>query len=199
MDYSRHSRQQLEEALLSDDVPSSRQTWSALGCNDTAEQADASHRSICLRRALLRTRLAVARELLLREAYARLVKQSTLNSPEAAREYLRLHFAHLAHEVFVVVLLDAQNQVLACEEAFRGTLTQTAVYPREVVRTALWHGAAACLFAHNHPSGAAEPSRADELLTRTLRDALALVDVRVVDHLVFAGGRFASFAERGLI
>jgi DNA repair protein RadC len=125
--------------------------------------------------------------------------RALFHSPAAAREHLRLHLAALPYEAFVVVFLDAQNRALACEEMFRGTLTQVSVHPREIVRVALEVGAAACLFAHQHPSGTAEPSRADELLTRALKEALSLVDVRVVDHLVFAGGHFCSFAERGLI
>jgi DNA repair protein RadC len=102
-------------------------------------------------------------------------------------------------EVFVVVLLDAQNGVLATEELFAGTLTQTSVYPREVVKTALRHNAAAVIFAHNHPSGIAEPSQADQLLTVNLKQALALVDIKVLDHFIVAGGSAISFAERGLL
>jgi DNA repair protein RadC len=122
-----------------------------------------------------------------------------LASPSAVRDYLRLLLASREHEVFVVVLLDAQNRVLSCEELFRGTLTQTSVYPREVVKVALAANAGAAIFAHNHPSGCSEPSRADELLTQTLKAALALVDVKVLDHFVVAGASAISFAERGLL
>jgi DNA repair protein RadC len=122
-----------------------------------------------------------------------------LASPATVRDYLRLLLAGREHEVFVVVLLDAQNRVLSCEELFRGTLTQTSVYPREVVKTALAANAGAAIFAHNHPSGCSEPSRADELLTQTLKSALALVDVKVLDHFVVAGASAISFAERGLL
>ena len=122
-----------------------------------------------------------------------------LASPAAVRDYLRLLLAGREHEVFVVVLLDAQNRVLSCEELFRGTLTQTSVYPREVVKVALAANAGAAIFAHNHPSGCSEPSRADELLTQTLKSALALVDVKVLDHFVVAGAQAISFAERGLL
>jgi DNA repair protein RadC len=101
--------------------------------------------------------------------------------------------------VFVVILLDAQHRVLSVDELFRGTLTQTSVYPREVVKVALRANAAAVIFAHNHPSGVAQPSQADELLTRTLKDALALVDVKVLDHFIVAGTSILSFAERGLL
>jgi len=101
--------------------------------------------------------------------------------------------------VFVGLFLDTQHRLIAAEELARGTLAQTSVYPREVVKTALARNAAAVIFAHNHPSGVAEPSRADELLTQALRNALALVDVRTLDHLVVAGSRVTSFAERGLL
>jgi DNA repair protein RadC len=105
----------------------------------------------------------------------------------------------LEHEVFAVLFLDAQNRLIAYEELFRGTLTQTSVYPREIVKAALKHNAAGLILAHNHPSGVAEPSLQDQALTRTLAEALALVDVRVMDHFVVAGGGTVSFAERGLI
>jgi DNA repair protein RadC len=123
----------------------------------------------------------------------------SLASPSAVRDYLRILLSGREHEVFVVVLLDAQNRVLSCEEMFRGTLTQTSVYPREVVKVALAANAAAVIFAHNHPSGCREPSRADELLTQTLRSALGLVDVKVLDHFVVARAEAISFAERGLL
>jgi DNA repair protein RadC len=122
-----------------------------------------------------------------------------LSSPGAVRDFLRLTLARREHEVFLSVLLDAQNRVLACEELFRGTLTQTSVYPREVVKCALAHNAAAVIFAHNHPSGVAEPSHADQVLTQSLKQALALVDIKVLDHFIVAGSASLSFAERGLI
>ena len=103
------------------------------------------------------------------------------------------------HEIFAVLFLDARHQLLAMEEMFRGTLTQTSVYPREVVKRALERNAAAVMLAHNHPSGVAEPSRADEFLTQTLKTALALVDVRVLDHVIVAAGQSVSMAERGLM
>jgi DNA repair protein RadC len=122
-----------------------------------------------------------------------------MNSPGAARDYLCLALAGQAHEVFTVLFLDAQHRLISCEEMFRGTLTQTSVYPREVVKQALRHNCAAVILAHNHPSGVAEPSRADEALTRALQGALSLVDVRVLDHIVVAGTQSISFAERGLL
>lgn len=122
-----------------------------------------------------------------------------LAAPGAVRDYLRLSLAGKEHEVFIVILLDARNRVIRYEELFRGTLTQTSVYPREVVKLALAVNAGAAIFAHNHPSGVAEPSPADELLTRQLKSALALVDVRVLDHFIVAGAESISFAERGLL
>ena len=124
---------------------------------------------------------------------------SALTSPGAVRDFLRLTLGARAHEVFVVLFLDAQHRVLSSAELFRGTLTQTSVYPREVVKAALAANAAAVIFAHNHPSGVAQPSQADELLTRQLKEALALVEVRVLDHFIVAGNQTLSFAERGLL
>ncbi len=129
-----------------------------------------------------------------------LKRRSALTTPGAVRDYLRLHLAGLEHEVFMALWLDAQNRLIAAEELFRGSLTQTSVYPREIVKQALRHNAAAVVLAHNHPSGVAEQSRADELLTRELKLALALVDVRVLDHFIVAAqSPPLSFAERGLL
>jgi DNA repair protein RadC len=123
-----------------------------------------------------------------------------LSSPRAVRDWLRLTLASLPHEVFMVLLLDAQNRLIAATELFRGTLAQTSVHPREVVKLALSHNAAGAILAHNHPSGVAEPSRADEALTQALRQALALVDVKLLDHFIVAGASDPlSFAERGLL
>ena len=138
-------------------------------------------------------------ELLRRALIAEARQASVLTSPEAVRDYLRLSLAALPHEAFVVLFLDSQHRLLAADELFRGTLAQTCVYPREIVKAALAHNAAAVIFAHNHPSGVAEPSRADELLTQSLKQALALVDIRTLDHFVVAGSRVVSFAERGLL
>jgi DNA repair protein RadC len=143
--------------------------------------------------------LAAATELARRSLQEGLKAASALTSPGAVRDYLRLVLAARDHEVFVVLFLDAQHRVLRSAELFRGTLTQTSVYPREVVRAALSANAAAVIFAHNHPSGIAQPSQADELLTRQLREALALVDIRVLDHFIVAGNQTLSFAERGLL
>ncbi len=129
----------------------------------------------------------------------RLQNGDALNSPQAVRDYLQLLLAARQQEVFVVIFLDTQHRVVATEELFLGTLSQTSVYPREVVKRALAHNAAAVIFAHNHPSGIAEPSHADEVITSILKQALALVEVRVLDHILVAGGKTLSFAERGLL
>jgi len=120
-----------------------------------------------------------------------------LNSPRAVRDYLRLLLGGRNHEVFMALFLDAQNRVLSSEELFRGTLTQTSVYPREIVVRALHHNAAGVILAHNHPSGVAEPSQADRWLTDQLKAALGLVDVKVIDHFIVAGSEGFSFCERG--
>nr|MBL8410521.1 DNA repair protein RadC [Dechloromonas sp.] len=126
--------------------------------------------------------------------------RDTFSSPGVVRDWLRLKLASKAHEVFMALWLDAQNRLLKADELFSGTLTQTSVYPREVVKTALATNAAAVILAHNHPSGVAEPSRADEMLTRSLKEALAMVDVKVLDHFIVAGNAPPlSFAERGLL
>jgi len=143
--------------------------------------------------------VAAVLELARRSLAQQLQQRPILDSPERVKDYLGLHIAHLGHEVFAVLFLDAQNRLLKFEALFSGTLTQTSVYPREVVKRALACRAAAVVLAHNHPSGAAEPSRADEFLTHTLKNALQLVDVRVLDHIVVAQGQVVSFAERGLL
>jgi DNA repair protein RadC len=123
-----------------------------------------------------------------------------MNSPNACREFLQMKMCQLEHEVFSVVFLDAQHRAIKYEEMFTGTLTQTSVYPREVVKRALHHNAAAVIFAHNHPSGVSEPSQSDRMLTDALKQALALVDVRVLDYFIVAGmSPILSFAERGMI
>ena len=146
-----------------------------------------------------RAQFEAAFELARRSLKEDLRANNALTSPGAVRDYLRLAIADLQHEVFVCLWLDAQHRVIGCEELFRGTLTQTSVYPREIVKAALKANAAAVIFAHNHPSGAAQPSQADELLTRNLKDALALVEVKVLDHFIVAGRQALSFAERGLL
>jgi DNA repair protein RadC len=141
----------------------------------------------------------IARELLTRWLNEEIKTGASMNSPQAVRDYLKMHFAGREYESFVVIFLTAQHHVIAAEELFRGTLTQTSVYPREVVKASLKHNSAAVLFAHNHPSGVTEPSQSDRMLTDALKQALALVDVRVLDHFVVAGNQTMSFAERGMI
>jgi DNA repair protein RadC len=146
--------------------------------------------------AQLQAVLEMARRALGEELKAR----DALSTPAAVRDWLRLHLGALPHEAFVALWLDAQNRLLAHDTLFTGTLTQTSVYPREVVKRALARNAAAVVLAHNHPSGVAEPSAADRQLTEALREALALVDVKVLDHFIVAGpGSPFSFAEKGLI
>ncbi len=143
--------------------------------------------------------LQAATELIRRALAAEMKSGISVSSPAAVRDFLRLSIQSRPVEVFVGLFLDAQNRVIAVEELFSGTLTQTSVFPREVVRRTLHHNAAAVIFAHNHPSGVAEPSHADEMLTRALKEALSLIDVRVLDHFVVGRGAILSFAERGLI
>ncbi len=128
-----------------------------------------------------------------------LQQQDVLNSPQAVRDYLVLKLGSLTREVFLVLFLDTQNRLVATEEMFSGSLKETSVYPREVVKRALHHNAAALIFAHNHPTGIAQQSSADELLTKQLKLALDLVDVRVLDHFIVAGNNTLSFTEKGLI
>ncbi|MEZ0238193.1 MAG: DNA repair protein RadC [Methylophilaceae bacterium] len=146
-----------------------------------------------------RAELAAVLEIARRSLAARLQQTPVFDSPQTVKDYLQLQLASKPHEVFAVLFLDTQHRLLAFEELFRGTLNQASVYPREVVKRALALNAAAAILAHNHPSGVAEPSRADEALTQALKAALALVDVRVLDHFVVARGSVVSFAERGLL
>ena len=146
-----------------------------------------------------RAQLLAVLELARRALAQQLKAREVFSSPDAVKNYLQLHLARRPHEVFAALFLDAQNRLIALEELFRGTLTQTSVYPREVVVKALHHHAASVVLAHNHPSGTVQPSRADESLTHALKAALALVDVRVLDHVIVAPGEALSMAERGLL
>ena len=146
-----------------------------------------------------KAKLQVAKELVRRSLAESMRYRDALSSPALVRDYLRMTLAGREYEVFMVLFLDAQNRVISPEEMFRGTLTQTSVYPREVVKRSLATNAAGVILAHNHPSGVAEPSQADAMLTRALKEALALVDVRVLDHFVVAGTGVTSFAERGML
>jgi len=146
-----------------------------------------------------RAELIAVLELARRALAQQLRERTAFDSPQAVRDYLQLHLAGRAHEVFAVLFLDSQHRLIAMEELFRGTLTQTSVYPREVVLHALHHQAAAVVLAHNHPSGSVQPSAADTALTQTLKAALALLDVRVLDHIIVAPGAALSMAEQGLV
>ena len=146
-----------------------------------------------------RSEVVAVLELARRAMTQQLRERTVFATPDTVKQYVQLHLAARPHEVFAVLFLDSQNRLQAMEELFRGTLTQTSVYPREVVLRALHHQAAAVVLAHNHPSGTVQPSRADEALTQTLKAALALIDVRVLDHVVVAPGLAFSFAESGLL
>ena len=146
-----------------------------------------------------RAELLAVLELARRTLAAEMARRPVFDSPQAVRDFLRLELAELGHEVFAVLFLDAQHRLIRFEPMFRGTLTQTSVYPREVLKRALALDAAAVILAHNHPSGVAEPSKADEFLTQSLKTALQMIDVRVLDHFVVGRGPVVSFAERGLL
>jgi DNA repair protein RadC len=194
MNLSLLDREQLEDILL--DPP--RVEVHPLQCSDSIT-LDCLPPGATERATRIRHVLAAAHELLVRAANRHLAGRSVLDSPTLVKDYFRVHFAGAERETFIVVFLDAQMRVIACEELFTGTLTQTSVYPREVVKRALHHNAGGVIFGHPHPSGQCEPSRADEYLTQTLKSALNLVDVRVLDHMVVAGTNCTSFAERGLL
>ncbi len=146
-----------------------------------------------------RAELVAVLELARRALAQQLKQRAVFDSPAAVKSYLQLQLAQRAHEVFAVLFLDSQHRLVALEELFRGTLTQTSVYPREVVLRTLHHHAAAVVLAHNHPSGSVQPSRADEAITQALKAALALIDVRVIDHVIVAPGEALSMAEKGLL
>ena len=146
-----------------------------------------------------RAELSAVLEIARRAMAERLKEREVFESPDAVGLYLQMQLGSRPHEVFGIMFLDVQHRLIAFEELFRGTLTQTSVYPREVVMRALHHHASALILAHNHPSGGIEPSRADELLTQTLKAALSLVDVRVLDHVIVGDGRTLSMASKGLI
>lgn len=146
-----------------------------------------------------RAELAAVMEMARRSFAQQLSSAPVFDSPQRLKEYLGLHMSGLAHEEFAVLFLDSQHRLIEMKTLFRGTLAQTSVYPREVVKEALARNAGAVVLAHNHPSGAAEPSRADEFLTQSLKSALQLIDVRVLDHMVVGRGMVVSFAERGLL
>lgn len=149
---------------------------------------------------LAHPQIAAAKELFVRAMHADMEQSSIeLSSPEAVQAFLCGRLGGLEYEVFWCLFLDSQNRLISAEELFRGTLSQTAVYPREVVKAALRNNAHSVLFCHNHPSGCAKQSAADEMLTRSLKDALATVDVKVLDHFIVAANKIVSFAKQGLL
>jgi len=145
------------------------------------------------------TQLQAVLEMARRALGEELKSGNAMSSPELVRDFLRLSLTNKQHEVFIGIFLDAKNHTIATEELFSGTLTQASVYPREVIKRALHHNAAAIIFAHNHPSGVAEPSHADKILTQSLKQALAMIDVKVLDHFIIGNGTTMSFAEHDLI
>lgn len=162
----------------------------------------ADHDTFCARPGLGPAKFAQLRAVLemgRRHLHEELARGEALTSSEATRRYLRTRLHDRDHEVFACLFLDNRHRVVAFDELFRGTIDGASVYPREVVKAALRHNAAAVILAHNHPSGVAEPSRADTRLTERLRDALGLVDIRVLDHVIVGEGEPVSFAERGLL
>jgi DNA repair protein RadC len=189
-------RAQLEAIILDPPASASRQ----LICSDSVV-ADHTSNPATLRETRLRHVLAAAHELLTRVAADAIKGRSLITDPSTMKNFLRVYFAGAERESFVVIYLDANHRVIEAEELFAGTLSQTSVYPREVVKRALHFNAAAVCLSHCHMSGAVEPSRADEHLTTTVRQALALVDVRVIDHIIVAanGSAMTSMAERGLV
>lgn len=181
-------------------VDLARQLLSAFGSLRALVQAEQAE--FCLHAGLGPAKFAqlqAVMEMGRRHLFEDLKRGNALTSPGAVRNYLRSRMAHLPHEVFACLFLDNQHRVITFEELFRGTLDSASVYPREVVKRALACNAAALILTHNHPSGVAEPSQADQMLTRRLKEALALVDIRVLDHLVIGDGEPVSFAERGLL
>ena len=148
---------------------------------------------------LVSHKLAVAREMLLRDLLVRMQSGPVLASPEVVREWLALYCAKLEREVFIVLHLDVRRRLIEAEELFRGTLTETSIYPREVVKSVLARNSASLILAHNHPSGYLEPSPGDRVITAHLKSALALIDVRIDDHFIVSGASMLSFSEQGLL
>ena len=193
MNVTHLSRAELASELLATPVRQVSQTQPC-ACDEAA-----AYKAFEYAPSELARKLSIARELLLRDMRTKMLNGPVMASPQVVKDWLCMYCAGLEHEVFLVLYLNAQHGLIEAEEMFRGTLTQTSVYPREVVKSALAHNAASVLLAHNHPSGQLSPSRADELLTQTLKSSLMMVDVRVLDHFVVGGDRVLSFAEQGLL
>jgi DNA repair protein RadC len=196
MDLSLLDRGQLEAVLLDPPVIEPDPLLAACDSNPSFLPPPSPNR----RDARLRQVLAAAHELLVRVAHQAILGRTVLDRPALIKEFLKVRFAGAEREIFVVLFLDTQGRVIAAEDLFAGTLSQAAVYPREVVRRAMLHNAATCVVSHYHPGSAgSQPTRADEYLTRTLKEALQLVDVRLLDHLIVSGNSCTSFAEQGLM
>lgn len=172
-----------------------------IGPGELSQACDASplHALPAALEATVTRRLLAARELLCRDMLIGLQGRPVMDSPKRLADWLHLHCAGLDYEVFLVIYLDSQHRLITIEQLFRGTLTQVSVYPREVLKRALSHGAAALALAHNHPSGSLEPSMADQRITQQLKAVLAHIDVRVIDHFIVTGEGHYSFAEHGLV
>ncbi len=149
--------------------------------------------------AIVSRKLQVAREILMRDLVGEMQASPVMDSPVKVGDWLRLHCAGLEHEVFILLFLDVRNRLIAIEDMFRGTLAQTTVYPREVLKSVLKHNASSLIVAHSHPSGDPEPSQTDRVLTRQITSALTLVDVKLIDHFIVAGDQVLSFAQQGLL
>jgi DNA repair protein RadC len=171
------------------------QTVSGAAVNETAIEIELSD----FNQAIVSRKLQVAREILMRDLVAEMQASPVLDSPVKVGDWLRLHCAGLEHEVFILLFLDMRNRLIAIEDMFRGTLAQITVYSREVLKSALQHNASSIIVAHNHPGGDPAPSKADRMLTMQITSALALVDVKVIDHFIVTGDRVLSFAERGIL
>lgn len=186
------------EAIVLAGAPLDREPPDELHCSDVAVPQYLPT-GTSPRERHLRHVLAAGHELLSRIAAEAMRGRSAIARPEMLKEYFQVHFAGAERESFVVAFLDAQHRVIECEEMFVGTIAESRVYPREVVRRALHHNAAALACSHCHPSGIPEPSRADEHLTSTLKSALALIEVRLIDHIIVGANSTVSFAQRGLL
>lgn len=173
----------------------------SIGPGELSQACDASPLQVlpASLEAMVTRRLLAARELLCRDMLTDLQGRPVMDSPKHLADWLRLHCAGLDYEVFLVIYLDSQHRLITVEQLFRGTLTQVSVYPREVLKQALSHGAAALALAHNHPSGSLDPSIADQRITQQLKACLAHIDVRVIDHFIVTGEGHYSFAEHGLV
>ena len=166
---------------------------------ESGQKADKAKLSAGKELAILKRKLAVAKAIMLRDMQEKMMGKDLISSPAQSREWLKLRYAGVEHEAFILLHLDARNRLLSIDEIFRGTLTYTSVYPREVLKSALESNSASVIFVHNHPSGDTDPSQSDQTITLNLKNALALVDIRVIDHLIVGADKISSFAELGML